>query len=83
MRMPGCVLEEHHRLDPYPIPKERMPLYVNEPSAFCMVSRASAGSSSRIEESSRQSRDSSFCRSDRVFMPLIQYVQSHSIYRSG
>ena len=22
---------EHHRLDPYPIPKERTPLYVNEP----------------------------------------------------
>ena len=22
---------EHHRLDPYPIPKERTPFYVNEP----------------------------------------------------
>ena len=22
---------EHHRLDPYPVPKDKMPLYINEP----------------------------------------------------
>ena len=52
-------------------------------AAFWTASCASSGSSSRREESSRQSRESSSCRSDRVFTPLIQYVQSHSIYRSG
>ena len=25
---------EHHTLDPYPVPKEKAPLYVNEPSGI-------------------------------------------------
>jgi hypothetical protein len=27
----SCLLMEHHTLDPYPIPREKTPLYINEP----------------------------------------------------
>ena len=44
----GMLNMRHHNIDPYPIPKEKSPLYINEPFVMLISKRLKTGDTNEL-----------------------------------